>query len=57
MARATIGQIRVAAEQARVEAMKMESESKTPGARGDWIDGIKGVASRIEKIADELEKG
>ncbi len=55
--RATIGQIRVAAEQARIEAMKMESEAKIPGARGDWVKGINKVADTIDKIAKELENG
>ena len=54
---ATIGQIRIAASQARIEAMKMESESKIPGARGEWVHGIKKVADGIEEIANKLENG
>jgi len=55
LSRATIGQIRVAAEQARIEAMKMDSTSKTPGFREEWVRSIKKIADRINEIANVLE--
>ena len=55
MLQATIGQIKVAAEQARIEALKMESGKKSPSARGDWVRKIDEKASAINKIANEME--
>ena len=52
LARATIGQIRVAAAQARIEAMKMKA-THNPAVEAQ----IRAVADAIDKIADELENG
>jgi hypothetical protein len=53
--RAIIGQIKVTAEMARVEAIKMDAESKIPGARAEYIRAINETALRITNIANELE--
>lgn len=52
---AAVGQIRVAAEQARIEALKMESETNIPTGRGKWINKIREIADRIESEADIQE--
>lgn len=45
----------MAAEQARVEAMKMEAESRTPGHRDEWVRRIDEIATRIERVAIETD--
>mgnify|MGYP001586239089 CR=1 FL=1 len=53
--RATVGQIRVAAMQARVEAIKMKGEQNQPHARNPQIEEIQSEAESMSLLAEILE--
>ena len=52
---ATIAQVKVSAAQAEVEAIRMESESFTPGGRDRHAQQIRAVAERVAGIAAQVE--
>ena len=52
---AIIGQIQVSAEIARIEGIKIASETKIPSARKDYIEKINEAANHIDEIAEELK--
>jgi len=55
--RATIGQIRVAAEQARIQAWSLEFERKKNSYESGLLKNINNAADKIEVMANNLESG
>lgn len=53
---AAVGQIRVAAYQARIEAVKMNSLQLVPSARSSFADQIVQLADGITKIAEDVDR-
>ncbi len=53
---ATIAQLRVAAKQAEVEALKVLAESSPPESRAEQIESINEIAKYIEKESKGLQK-
>ena len=53
--RATVGQVRVAGQQARFEAIKMSAQIATRKQRTDRANEIKGIAQTMMDSADALE--
>jgi hypothetical protein len=54
--RATVAQIAVAAANARIESIKMDSESVTPSGRDRFKKEIEAVAAALEALANKLEE-
>jgi len=55
MYQVSIAQIRVNAQQASIEALKISAESRNPDSRDQEIKDINLIADEIKKIADTLE--
>lgn len=55
LVKASTAQIAVTAFQARIEAIKMDSEQRVPGTRGDFVNQIEAIARSMSALADKLE--
>lgn len=56
LVKASTAQIAVTAFQARIEAIKMDSEQKVASARGDFVRQIEAIAQAMAGLADKLEE-
>lgn len=55
LVKATNAQIAVASAQARIEAIKLNSEQFVPGARGDFAKQIDSIADAMSALCNKLE--
>lgn len=56
LVKASTAQIAVAGFQAQIEAIKMDSEQRVPGARGDYVLKIEAISKAMTALADKLEQ-
>jgi len=54
--RISIGQIKIAAEQARIESAKLKMEGQLQPVKDKFIKDIETIAEKIDEIANALEK-
>lgn len=54
--RISIGQIKIAAEQARIESAKLKMEGQIQPVKDIFIKNIETIAEKIDEIVNDLEK-